>query len=111
MHKDDRFLYRLILLLATLGGLTIGLAIGPVLAAQDTLSAQVLRLLDRVNTWSVAQTFAVDIQISTVNTAAPAGTDCDAAGEVGKYYWDSTNDNLYICSGASGWRKITTVAP
>jgi hypothetical protein len=78
---------------------------------QDTLSAQVLRLLDRVNTWSVAQTFAVDIQISTINTAVPAGTDCDAAGETGKYYYDSTNDNLYICSGASGWRKITTVAP
>lgn len=78
---------------------------------QDTLSAQVLRLLDRVNTWSVAQTFAVDIQISTINIVAPTSTDCDAAGEVGKYYYDSTADNLYICSGASGWRKITTAAP
>lgn len=79
--------------------------------AQDSLSAQVLRLLDRVNTWSVAQTFAVDIQISTVNTAAPASAACDVAGEVGKYYYDSTNDNLYICSGASGWRKIASAAP
>lgn len=87
------------------------LGVGLTVAAQDTLSAQVLRLLDRLNTWSVTQTFAADIQISTVNTAAPASADCDAAGEVGKYYWDSTNDNLYICSGASGWRKITTIAP
>lgn len=79
--------------------------------AQDTLSPQVLRLLDRVNTWSVAQTFAVDIQISTVNTAAPAGTACDAANEVGKLYFDSTADNVYVCSGASGWRKITTAVP
>ena len=80
-------------------------------AGQDTLSVQVLRLLDRVNTWSVAQTFAVDIQVSTVNTAAPASAACDAAGEVGKLFFDSSADNLYICSGASGWRKITTAAP
>jgi len=71
----------------------------------------VLRLLDRVNTWSVAQTFAVDIQVTTVNTAAPESTACDAAGEVGKIYWDSTNDLLYFCSGASGWRKFTSAAP
>ena len=83
----------------------------PSLAVQDTLSVQVLRLLDRVNTWSVAQTFAVDIQISTVNTAAPASAACDVAGEVGKYYYDSSADNLYICSGASGWRKIASAAP
>lgn len=78
---------------------------------QDTLSSQVLRLLDRVNTWTVAQTYAVDIQISTVNTAAPDSTACDAAGEVGKVYWDSTADVLWLCSGASGWRKLTTSAP
>jgi hypothetical protein len=76
--------------------------------AQGSLSSQVLRLLDRVNTWSLAQTFSVDIQVTTVNTAAPAGTACDAAGEVGKIYWDSTNDILWICSGASGWRQIAT---
>lgn len=79
--------------------------------AQDTLSAQVLRLLDRANSWSAIQTFTVDIQISTVNTAAPDSTACDVAGEVGKIYWDSTNDLLYICSGASGWRKFTSAAP
>lgn len=84
---------------------------GPPVQGQDTLSAQVLRLLDRVNTWTVAQTFAVDIQISTVNTAAPGSTACDAAGEVGKVYWDSTNDVLWVCSGASGWRQISTAAP
>lgn len=92
-------------------GITYAAVMPSVLSGQDTLSAQVLRLLDRVNTWSVAQTFAVDIQISTVNTAAPDSTACDAAGEVGKVYWDSTNDNLYWCSGASGWRKLTTTVP
>lgn len=91
-------------------GLFCGI-LGADLLAQGSLSAQVLRLLSQANTWTATQTFGVDIQISTVNTAAPAGTDCDAAGETGKYYWDSTNDNLYICSGASGWRKITTSAP
>jgi hypothetical protein len=92
--------------------LGIGLVgIGMIAEAQGTLSSQVLRLLGRVNTWTAAQTFSVDIQISTINTAAPAGADCDAAGETGKYYWDSTNDNLYICSGVSGWRKVTTAAP
>ena len=52
-----------------------------------------------------------NLQVGAVNTSAPAGGDCDAAGETGKVYWDSTNDNLYICSGASGWRKITTSSP
>lgn len=79
--------------------------------AQGSLSAQVLRLLSTANTWTAAQTFSVNIQLSAVNTSAPAGTDCDAAGETGKVYWDSTNDNLYICSGASGWRKVATTAP
>ena len=95
-----------------LGALLSAVLIALVTAeAQDTLSAQVLRLLDRVNTWTVAQTFAVDIQITTVNTAAPAGTLCDVAGEVGKVYFDSTGDVLWLCSGASGWRQISTSAP
>ena len=80
-------------------------------SSQGSLSSQVLRLLDRANTWSLAQVFSVDFQVSTVNTASPTGTDCDAAGEVGKYYWNSTADVLWICSGASGWRQITTAAP
>lgn len=91
--------------------LSAALGLGALAAAQDTLSAQVLRLLDRVNTWSVTQTFAVDIQISTVHTAAPASADCDVAGETGKIYFDSTNDILWVCSGASGWRQIATAAP
>ena len=92
-------------------GFILGLCSLAIVEAQGSLSSQVLRLLDRVNTWSLAQTFAVDIQISTINTAAPAGTDCDVAGETGKYYWDSTNDLLYVCSGVSGWRKISTAVP
>lgn len=133
-------------------------------AAQDALSAQVLRLLDRANTWSepqtlreidesaylqglinttysagqawgwyvkntgelvldgaVADALSVDpttnewtlpaVKISTVHTSAPAGSACDAAGETGRISWDSTNDFLYICSGASGWRKFTSAAP
>ncbi len=98
---------RKILLLASVFLLCVTIG----LAAQGTLSTQVLRLLDRVNTWSVAQTFAVDIQISTIHTAAPASTACDAAGELGKIYFDSTNDILWVCSGASGWRQISTAAP
>jgi hypothetical protein len=44
-------------------------------------------------------------------SGAPASADCDAAAEEGKLYWDATTDNFYICSGASGWRKVTTSAP
>lgn len=54
---------------------------------------------------------AGNIQLGAVNTTAPAAGDCNAAEETGKVYWDSTNDNIYICSGASGWRKIATTAP
>ena len=79
--------------------------------AQGSLSSQVLRLLGTANTWTAAQIFSVDIQLSAVNTAAPAGTLCDVAGEVGKVYFDSTNDILWICSGASGWRQIATAVP
>lgn len=104
MTKPVRLLGLTFLVSAALG-------LGALAAAQDTLSAQVLRLLDRVNTWSVAQTFAADPQISTIHTTAPTGTDCDAAGETGKIYFDSTNDILWICSGASGWRQIATAAP
>ena len=43
------------------------------------------------------------IRLSTANTTAPAAGDCDAAAEVGRHYWDSTNDKYYVCSGASGW--------
>jgi hypothetical protein len=45
------------------------------------------------------------------NSGAPASADCDAAAEEGRLYWDATADEFYICSGASGWRKTTTVAP
>ncbi len=50
-------------------------------------------------------------QLDDGNTAAPAAADCNAAAEEGRMYWDATNDNCYICSGVSGWRKIATVAP
>lgn len=49
--------------------------------------------------------------ISNLGTTAPSGTDCDDVAETGKLFWDATNDNLYVCSGASGWRKIATAAP
>lgn len=78
---------------------------------QGSLSAQVLRLLDRANTWSLTQIFSTDPQFSEVHTAAPDSTACDAAGEYGKVYYDGTNDFLYWCSGASGWRKIATTSP
>ncbi len=45
------------------------------------------------------------------NSGAPTAGDCDAAAEEGRIYWDATGDELYVCSGASGWRKMTTVAP
>jgi hypothetical protein len=46
-----------------------------------------------------------------VKTAAPDAADCDSAAETNRVVFDSTNDNLYFCSGASGWRKLTTTAP
>jgi hypothetical protein len=79
------------------------------LYAQDTLSAQVLRLLTRTNTWSGVNTFTEDPLFAEVHTAAPAGGDCDEAAEIGKIWWDSTNFNLYLCAGS--WRKFTSVAP
>jgi hypothetical protein len=81
------------------------------LVAQGSLSSQVLRLLDRANTWSLTQTFTLDPQFAAIHTGAPTSGACDAAGETGKIYWDSTNDILWLCSGASGWRQIATAAP
>ena len=46
-------------------------------------------------------------RLRTTNTAAPASSDCDAAGEMGRFYWDSTNDAFRICSGASGWVVVS----
>ena len=51
------------------------------------------------------------LQLDDGNTAAPADADCNAAAEESRLYYDATNDNFYVCSGASGWRKITTGAP
>ena len=48
-------------------------------------------------------TFPDYLQLVTVNTAAPPAGDCDAAGETGRMYWNSTGDAYYLCSGASGW--------
>lgn len=42
-------------------------------------------------------------RLRTVNTAAPASTNCDAVAETGRLHWDSTNDAFRLCSGASGW--------
>lgn len=45
------------------------------------------------------------------NSGAPPAYDCDASSEEGRLYWDAGSDEFYICSGASGWRKVTTSAP
>src|SRR3990167_5027077 len=37
----------------------------------------------------------------------PVSTDCDAAGEAGRMFYDSdatTGQRLYVCEGASGWK-------
>jgi len=34
-------------------------------------------------------------------SGAPTGIDCDVSAEAGRMYFDSTNDLLYVCSGAS----------
>ena len=34
---------------------------------------------------------------------APTGTDCDAAGEVGRMTYDTTNNRWYVCTSTSGW--------
>lgn len=39
-------------------------------------------------------------------TAAPTGTDCDAAGEAGRIYFDNTAQVSYWCTGAAGWRPM-----
>lgn len=64
----------------------------------------------RVN-WDGEFTSAKYFTMTTVLTAAPASGDCDDAAETNRFAFDSTNDDLYFCSGASGWRKIATTAP
>lgn len=46
------------------------------------------------------------------NTATdpPAG-DCDAAGEMGRYRWQSVSQRLFVCDGTDGWRAIASAAP
>lgn len=79
------------------------------IAAQDALSAQVLRLLTRDNSWSGTNTFTEDPVFAEVHTDAPASGDCDETQEIGRLWWDSTNFNLYLCAGS--WRKFTSTAP
>ncbi len=38
-----------------------------------------------------------------VLASAPPSADCNAESEAGRMKFDTTNDILYICSGASGW--------
>jgi hypothetical protein len=42
---------------------------------------------------------------------APASADCDAAGEIMRTYYDTTNHYHYICEGAAGWHKSGAYAP
>jgi hypothetical protein len=35
---------------------------------------------------------------------APTGTDCDASGELGRQYIDTTNHRFYWCEGTTGWK-------
>lgn len=91
-----------------------GIYIANQTVAGTTLDYAIYYAAPSSRTFSVAATGDVvegSFQATDVNVAAPAGSDCDAAGETGKYYYDSSADNLYICSGASGWRKVTTGAP
>lgn len=46
--------------------------------------------------------------LSPVDSAAPDAGECDNGNETGAVRWDSTNDKLYACSGASGWSSITS---
>lgn len=38
---------------------------------------------------------------------APTGTDCDAAGELGRVIIDTTNHKWCFCEGAAGWKCVT----
>jgi hypothetical protein len=51
------------------------------------------------------------LALSTVNTTAATGTDCDDAAETGRLHWDSTNDSFEVCSGASGWVGLAESGP
>ena len=42
---------------------------------------------------------------------APAGADCDAAGEVMRTYYDTASHIHYVCEGAAGWFKSGAYAP
>lgn len=49
--------------------------------------------------------------VPKVGAGAPAGTACDAAAEVGRVYYDTTNHFQYFCEGAAGWYKSGVYAP
>jgi len=74
--------------------LIVGLGLGATLSAQDTLSAQVLRLLTRVNAWTATNTF-LDLRLIQ-------GVPSDTAL---RFYVDNTG-NLYfngnLVAGSSG---------
>ena len=90
---------RLLLLLPLLGGMILAWSL-PV-TAQDALSAQVLRLLTRDNTWSGANTFGAGI---TLSAGAPAVT-------TNKLY--QTGSNLFwngaLVTTAAGVGTVTSV--
>jgi hypothetical protein len=39
-------------------------------------------------------------------SGAPTGTDCDAAGETGRSYCDTSTFICYVCFGTSGWKAF-----
>lgn len=50
-------------------------------------------------------------RVTKYGAGAPTGTDCDAAGEAGRTYYDTTNHFQYFCEGAAGWYKSGVYAP
>lgn len=50
-------------------------------------------------------------RVTKSGAGAPTGTDCDAAGEAMRTYYDTTNHFHYVCEGAAGWYKSGVYAP
>lgn len=99
--------------LLTGGALLIAALAVPVATAQGPFTAQIQRMLNALGiTFEVSGNMGVAdfFTLTTVNTSAATGSDCDAAAETGRFHLDSTNDSLEICSGASGWFTPTPAA-
>lgn len=76
---------------------------GDLTYAKDT---EVLKVADSTTTVQ-APSYESPPYFSLPNSATPPTTDCDAAGEAGRIYYDTdatSQKRIYACEGVTGWK-------